>query len=268
MQTYPDKTPPFNKNALPLLEVQGLALSIGQQSIFQKIDFSIHSNKKVGIIGPNGVGKTSLLRCIYGFYKQYQGHILIQGKSLQTMNTRQKATFMAVVQQGTVNDCHLMLKDFVSLGRIPHKSLWQTYHQQDDDMIHSALNKVGLTDCLQQSFQSLSGGEKQRAMIAKAMVQNPTLLIMDEPTSHLDVGYQKKLLQLVSSLGCYLLMSIHDLNLAANYCDQLLLIDREGISEFGKTEEILTEDKLKRVFDIETKIDQHPYQPGLRITYA
>ncbi len=188
--------------------------------ILDDISFVVEKGSFTGILGPNGAGKSSLLRCLYRFIKPEQGVISLECQDIWQINANDFAKNVAVVLQETPSHFNLTVHDVVALGLIPpHKGIFSRANKTDDEKISQAIEQVGLTHKDKQSFEHLSGGEKQRALIARAMVQSPSLLLMDEPTSHLDVRYQIQIMELAKSLGITVITSFHDLNLASAMCD-------------------------------------------------
>lgn len=228
----------------------------------------------MGLIGPNGAGKSSLMRCLYGVNKPNKGEINLYQENLLTLPAREQAKKIAVILQEHSNQMGLNVWDVVAQGLTPHKGLFEWTSKQDIEHINAAMDKMDLHNFKQQPFEQLSGGEKQRVMLARAHVQNPKLLIMDEPTNHLDVHYQIDMLNMVKQMGISVLASIHDLNLAAAFCDYLLVIDHGKIVKQGVPKAVLTEDLISEVFQTCVMIDQHPFsnadtqQEKIRITYS
>lgn len=252
----------------PLLHVSDLSWHSGGKAILSNINFSLEAGQFVGIIGANGAGKSSLLRCIYRYIKPSQGQVLFNGEDIWQLSARASATSMAVVLQETPHHFELNLLDIVSMGLTPHKKLFSFNSRDDHRRIHQALEQVGLYDLRFQAFEHLSGGEKQRALIARAIVQQPQLLIMDEPTNHLDVHYQIEVLELARSLGITVLVSIHDLNLASAFCDQLLLLDKGRLIQQGSPHEVLTQQQIQQVFKVKTRVAPHAQHGCPHITYV
>ena len=153
------------------------------------------------------------------------------------------------------------------MGLTPHKSLFSFDSADDRRAIASASEQVDLAEKMDQQFNSLSGGEKQRAMIARAIVQRPDILLMDEPTNHLDIRHQFDVLHLAKQMGITVVVSIHDLNLAATFCDRLILLNRGQIVATGEPETVLTQVHLNQVFDVDAVVDRHPFNEKLRITF-
>lgn len=226
----------------------------------------------MGLIGPNGAGKSSLMRCLYGVNKPQLGTMKLFDENLLDLSAREQAKKIAVILQEHSNQMGLNVWDVVAQGLTPHKGLFEWTSKQDIEHINAAMEKMDLHNFKQQPFEQLSGGEKQRVMLARAHVQNPQLLIMDEPTNHLDAHYQIDMLNMVKQMGISVLASIHDLNLAAAFCDYLLVIDHGKIVKQGVPKAVLTEDLISDVFQTCVMIDQHPFsnaqQEKIRITYS
>ncbi|MEI8604373.1 ABC transporter ATP-binding protein [Pseudoalteromonas sp. B160] len=261
-----------SSNRSPLLEVANLSWSVANTAILHDINFAIKPGQFIGLLGPNGAGKSSLLRCLYRYTKPVCGEVIFAGKNIWQLSADEYAKQVAVVLQETPSQFNLSLYDVVSLGLTPHKSLFSSTTKNDQQIIFQAIEQVGLSHHLQQSFDSLSGGEKQRALIARSIVQSPQLLIMDEPTSHLDIKYQIQLMELAKSLNVTVLASFHDLNLAASMCDELLVIKQGELVATGSPEYVITEEMLSEVFGVCAEVSAHPQSKQLnkvipRITY-
>jgi iron complex transport system ATP-binding protein len=255
-----------------ILQVHNLHWSAGDTPILSEIEFNIPEGAFVGLIGPNGAGKSSLMRCLYGVNKPQLGSMLLQGKNLSDLNAREQAKKIAVILQEHSNQMGLTVWDVVAQGLTPHKGLFEWTTKKDLNRVSDAIIKMDLSNLSKQPFEQLSGGEKQRVMLARAHVQNPQLLIMDEPTNHLDVHYQIEMLNMVKNMGISVLASIHDLNLAAAFCDYILVIDHGKIIKQGSTAQVLTEDLISNVFNTCVQIDDHPFSKDdsnqVRITYS
>lgn len=254
-----------------LLTVKDLAWSIKQKDqpkkILSSLNFSLKQGEIVGIIGPNGAGKTSLLRCILQQVNHYQGEILFQEKNIKFFSKQYLAQHIAVVNQLNDPVFKLSVYDVVRMGLTPHKNLFTLDNKADKKSIDEALLKTDLQPLAQQSFQSLSGGEQQRALIARALVQKAQLLILDEPTNHLDVYYQHQILQLVTRLNLTVLMTIHDLNLASQYCPRLLLLDQGNLIVDGQVSHVLQPKLLSKVFGLPCQQLTDPYDHHTKIHF-
>jgi iron complex transport system ATP-binding protein len=221
----------------------------------------------VGLIGPNGSGKTSLLRCAWRFSKPERGEVKLDHHNVWKQSSRWCAQRIAVVLQEFPDAFGLTVDEVVAMGRTPHKGLFDGDTPEDRKLATQALESVGLKGFEDHDFATLSGGEKQRVILARALAQQPQMLILDEPTNHLDPRYQLELLQLVKRLKIGTLASIHDLNLAAAFCDRLYVINHGRIVASGTPEEVLTAPLLRDVFGVEALIDQHPLHGYPRITW-
>ena len=236
---------------------------------FQLRDANLHvaAGEFVGLIGPNGSGKTSLLRCAYRFSKPERGEVHLDRHNLWQQSSRWCARRIAVVLQEFPDAFGLTVAEIVAMGRTPHKGLFDGDTEVDRQLARDALESVGLHGFEDHSFATLSGGEKQRVILARALTQQPELLILDEPTNHLDPRYQLELLQLLKRLQIGTLASIHDLNLAAAFCDRLYVIDHGRIIASGTPREVLTVDLLRDVFGVQALVDDHPLSGYPRITW-
>lgn len=235
--------------------------------LLQDIDLHIGEGEFVGLIGPNGSGKTSLLRCAYRSSEPASGSLHLDGENLWRQTPRWSAQRIAVVLQEFPQEFGLSVADVVAMGRTPHQGLFAGDSAEDAALVAQALQQVGLTAQASQAFANLSGGEKQRVLLARALVQQPGLLILDEPTNHLDPRYQLELLQHLRSLGLSTLASFHDLNLAAAFCDRLYVMAAGRLVASGTPGEVLSAELLQRVFGVQALVDSHPLHAYPRITW-
>jgi iron complex transport system ATP-binding protein len=255
------------EDAKCLLRVEQLSWSVGDKKILQELNFFIQPGEFVGVIGPNGSGKSSLLRCLYRKNQPTAGDIYFQQQPIQQFSKNDFAKKVAVVLQEPPTEFQLSTADVIRMGLTPYKSLLAFDTLDDEKKIRRAAQQVDLLDKLNLSFNELSGGEKQRAMIARAILQSPELLIMDEPTNHLDIRHQIDILTLAKSMGITILVSIHDLNLAAHYCDRLILLNQGRIVTQGKPEAVLTEKRIQSVFEVDANIALNQANQKLQISY-
>lgn len=249
------------------LSVENLSWHYQTNHILSQVNLTLEAGKTLGVIGPNGAGKSSLLRCLYRYIAPSSGDIYLSGVHLSRYSANAFAKHVAVVLQDTPTMLHITTYQLVAMGLTPHKGLFEKANKDDDDMILAAIEKVGLAHKCNQVFETLSGGEKQRALIARAIVQQPKLLILDEPTNHLDIRYQVQIMELVNSLGITVIATIHDLNLASAMCDQLLLLNQGEVVASGSPEKVLTQSLIKKVFEVECEISVHPLNQTPVIQY-
>ncbi|MGE7991090.1 ABC transporter ATP-binding protein [Pseudomonas sp. NPDC089554] len=237
----------------------------GQATLLEGIDLAVGAGEFVGLIGPNGSGKTSLLRCAYRFNRPHQGRVALAGEDIWQRPPRWAAQRIAVMLQEFPEDFGLSVRDVVAMGRTPH--LGWLEGDREPGLVDSTLARLQLDTLADQAFTRLSGGEKQRVLLARALVQQPQLLILDEPTNHLDPRFQLALLQQLRGTGLSLLASFHDLNLAAAFCDRLYVIDAGRIVAHGTPHQVLTEHCLAEVFGVQALVDRHPLASHPRITW-
>jgi len=204
----------------------------------------------IGLIGPNGSGKTTLLRTLYGALSPRAGWISLDDAPVSELGARELARRMAVVVQEGSGELPLTVSETVLLGRTPHLTTFQRHSRDDFRTAAAALSRVGARHLADRVFSGLSGGEKQRVLIARALAQQADHLLLDEPTNHLDIRYQHEVLQLVSQLGVTTILVLHDLNLAARYCHQLVLLDGGRVAAAGTPDDVLHPDVLEPVYRI------------------
>jgi iron complex transport system ATP-binding protein len=245
-------------------------LKIGQQQILSDVSLNVGAGKVVGVLGPNGAGKTSLLKMLSGQLASHHS-VSWSNKTLTDYEPMSLAQQIAVVNQLNESVFALDLYQIVRMGLLPHKSLLSRQTLDDDKNISDAISRVGLESKMKQSFNSLSGGEQQRGLIARALVQKAALIILDEPVNHLDIYYQHQVLKLLRSLAHKLnitvVMSLHDLNLAANYCDHLCLLDEGKMVAQGSPEQVLTSQRLEQVFKIPCHIRHDTNNAAFRVDF-
>ncbi|UTC98437.1 ABC transporter ATP-binding protein [Treponema denticola] len=237
-----------------VLDISSLSFNFGSKNILADIDLSIKDNGIVGIIGPNGSGKSTLLKCIYRVLKPKTGTIFIDGKNINDYQFKETAKKMAVVAQH--NDTHFDFNvlEMVLIGRSPHKKFMERDSAEDIELAYKALEQVNMKDFADRNFSSLSGGEKQRIILARALVQNTDCLILDEPTNHLDIKHQLHFMSLAKDLKITVISAIHDLNIAAMYCDKIYALKEGQIIASGSVDEVITEEVIKTLYDVEAKI--------------
>lgn len=249
------------------IQVKNLRFSIDNKEILKDISFDVPKGSFVGIIGPNGSGKSTLLKNIYRLYKPSSGKIILDNKDLFTMKDKECAKEIAVLAQESNSQFDFTVEQIVKMGRYPYKSVFEDYSKDDLKMVSEMLKKVGLDDYSHRSFSNLSGGEKQRALIARALVQNTDFLILDEPTNHLDIGYQIQLMDLVKSMKITTLSAIHDMNIASMYCDYLIVMKDGKIKKFGDVEEVITAQTLKEIFGVNAYVGKNPINKKLQVSF-
>ena len=253
---------------MSLLSVANLSWSVDDHAILRDLSFKLEEGEFVGVIGPNGAGKSSMMRCLYRVNRPTKGQVLFRDQDIWQWTAKENARHMAVILQEHSEHIGLTVSDIVALGLTPHKGLFERDSHSDRKRISEILARLDLSSMQDAQFSRLSGGEKQRVMLGRAMLQQPELLIMDEPTNHLDVHYQIEILQAVKKLGLTVLASFHDLNLAAAYCDRLLVLEQGKLVASGSPQSVLTEDLISSVFQTCVVVDAHPIYGHPRVSYA
>lgn len=236
------------------VRTEGLGLSFGEKKILE--DISIQAKKKefVGIIGPNGSGKSTLLKNIYRVLKPDYGEIFLDDSLLSMMKAKESAKRMAVVSQHNFVNFDFSVEEMVLMGRAPHKRALDRDNAEDYQIMHEVLRTVGLEDFAKRGFMTLSGGEQQRVILARALAQKTDCIILDEPTNHLDIKYQLQLMEIVKNLKITVIAAIHDLNMAALFCDKIYVLSEGRIIKYGSPKEVLTRELIREVYEVEAEI--------------
>lgn len=249
------------------MTAEQVSVRMDNKHILQDAGIRVGEGEFVGLIGPNGSGKSTLLKSIYRAIKPEAGWITLDGEDLKRIPIKESARRMAVVRQETSVEFDFSVMEIVMMGRSPHKKLFQPDSEEDSRICADALARVGLDSYAHRSFFTLSGGEKQRVLIARALAQQAAFLVLDEPTNHLDVRYQLQVMDLVKSLGIAVVAALHDLNMAAEYCDLLYAMRGGKIVASGTPEEILHPELIRDVFDVEAEVMVHPITGKKHVYY-
>lgn len=236
------------------IRAENISLSLGVSRILREVTMETHMGEFVGILGPNGSGKSTLLKCIYRVLRPDAGCIWIGDRELETMKVRESARRTAVVAQHNYYNFEFTVREVVSMGRAPHKKMLERDNAGDREITERALETVKMQEFADRDFSTLSGGEQQRVLLARALAQQTPCLILDEPTNHLDITHQLELMELVRGLKITVLCAVHDLNIAAMYCDRIYILKDGEIAGQGTPEEILTPDRIRQVYRVETEI--------------
>ncbi len=236
------------------LTAEQVALSYGANQILKDVSVAVGAKELVGVIGPNGSGKSTLLKCMYRVLKPDAGCVFLGEEELLRMPCRESAKKIAVVAQHNYYNFDFSVQEVVLMGRAPHKKALERDHAEDYEIVSEALKTVGLSDFAERSFSTLSGGEQQRVILARALAQKTPCLILDEPTNHLDITHQLQLMKLVRRLHVTVISAIHDLNIAASFCDRLYVLKEGKIVGSGTPQEVLTQSLIREVYQVETEI--------------
>ena len=236
------------------IETKAVDALLSGSHILKGIDLDIGDRELVGVIGPNGSGKSTLLKCIYRVLKPTKGAVYLDGNPLDSYSYRDSARRVAVVAQHNYYNFDFAVKDVVLMGRSPHKRALDRDTAEDWQIVAESLETVGMTAFADRSFSTLSGGEQQRVILARALAQRTPCLILDEPTNHLDIKYQLQLMDLVRGLDRTVIAAVHDLNIAAMYCDRLYAVKGGRIIGQGRPGELLTPEFIREVYEVDAQI--------------
>ena len=244
------------------LQIQQVYFSYLDGLVLHNINLSVKAGEMVGLLGPNGSGKTTLIKLASGVLKPNQGELKLDGSSLSWLNRKSIARSVAVVPQQFNIPFAFTTTEVVMLGRTPFLRVFAGESEVDKQFVSNALELVGIIELKERRFDELSGGERQKVILAMALAQQPKLLLLDEPTVHLDITHQVEILELVRSLNVErrltIIAAMHDLNLASLYFDRLILLKEGRISADGTPAQVLTEARINEVFSASVRVEQHP----------
>lgn len=245
-----------------MLQVNHLSKSYNEAKVLEDIQFSVRKGEFFGILGPNGSGKSTLLKLISAVEKASSGEILMDGKPIEKYSRKQLSRSLAVLQQESLPPVNFTVREVVEMGRYPYQNWLGEEKEEQADIVDSILNKLRLVELQDRSLQFLSGGERQRVALGKVMAQQPQLLLLDEPTTYLDIGYQIQMMDRVKAwqneTNMTVVAVLHDLNLAAIYCDRMLMIHNGKVARIGTPSEIIQSQLIEQVYGTTPIIVEHP----------
>ena len=245
-----------------MLVVDRVHFARGDVSVLQGLDLSVEASELVGVVGPNGAGKTTLMRLISGVLRPHSGRILVDGTDLAGLSTGRRARLVSVVPQNPQLPLSFSVVDLVLMGRNPHLKLFQWEGRHDLEVAWRSMELTETAHLAERAIETLSGGERQRAVVATALAQDAPILLLDEPTSNLDLSHQSRVMDLVKKVqrerGGAVLVAMHDLTLAAQYCDRLVMLaDGRSYIE-GPPETVLTRENIARAYGVDATVLSHP----------
>lgn len=249
------------------LTVEGVTLTAGARRLAEDVTLTAERGEVVGLIGPNGSGKSSLLRCVYRMLRPVSGTVRVDGADAWALPVRQVARTLAAVVQDAAADVDLAVRDVVAMGRAPHKRLLDADTAEDHRLIEASLATADALHLADRAFDRLSGGERQRVLVARALAQQPSLLVLDEPTNHLDIRHQLELLGILRRLPATVLVALHDLNLAAAFCDRLYVLREGRVVACGPPAGVLTPALLREVYGVDAEVAVHPRTGAPQVTF-
>jgi iron complex transport system ATP-binding protein len=251
-------------------QIRGIDFGYGAKRVLKGIEFSIDAGEFIGIIGPNGSGKTTLLKLLAAILKPEAGEIRFEGQNIGSWKRSRLARRMALVPQETIFLYTYTVLEIVLMGRAPYTSLFGFDRPEDLMIARESLEQVGLLGMADRYIQTLSGGERQMVVIARALAQQPQILLLDEPTAYLDIRHQQEIYELLSRLnkerGITVIVVSHDLNLAGQYCRRLLMLVEGRMQADGPPQEVLKKDRIEAVYGCRVLMDSHPTTGRPRMT--
>lgn len=251
------------------LTIDGIDCSYGSVDVLKDVGFAVESGQFLGVLGPNGSGKTTLLKSISRVLKPQKGAIFIGDENVYKMKTVDVAKQMAVVPQSTPVSFDFTALEVVLMGRNPHMARFKMEGKKDLDIAKNSMQLTRTWEFADRPVNELSGGESQRVIIARALAQEPQILLLDEPTTHLDISNQLEIMDLIKHLcetkKLLIVAVFHDFNLAARYCDSIILLNDGKIVAIGKMNETLTSENVKKVFNVDTIVKKHPITGSLYV---
>ncbi len=255
---------------MPLLNVRDVSFTYGEEWVVRGVSFAVERGDFLGIIGPNGSGKTTLLRIIDGVFAPQEGTVLLEGEEVGKLRREVLARSVAVVPQYAALAFPFSVEEVVLMGRAPHLGRWRFESDEDRRIAREAMAMTDTLALAGRDMESLSGGERQRVLIARALAQEPLLLLLDEPTAFLDIRHQVDFFNRIRTLnrdrGLTVVAVTHDINLAAHYCDRIVLLKDGRIAAAGPVGEVITEIAIRGTYGTEVLVDRHPRTGSPRIT--
>jgi iron complex transport system ATP-binding protein len=255
---------------MPLLNVDNVSFRYDGQWVLRGIDFEVEKGDFLGIIGPNGSGKTTLLRVIDGILAPQEGAVLLEGTEIGKLRREALARSVAVVPQYSALAFPFSVEEVVLMGRAPHLGRWRFEGDEDRLIARKAMEMTDTLGLSARDMESLSGGERQRVLIARALAQEPRLMLLDEPTAFLDIRHQVDFFDRIRSLnrdrGLTVIAVTHDINLAAHYCDRIILLKDGRIEAAGPVDAVITEENIRKAYETRVMVDRHPGTGSPRIT--
>jgi iron complex transport system ATP-binding protein len=253
-----------------MIEANSIFFRYHQGWILQDVSFQVRTGEFVGLIGPNGSGKSTLLKILYRLLTPQRGEVLFERLSLKKMSRNEIAKKIAVVAQETYPAFPFRVIEMVLMGRSPYLGHLMFESRKDLEIARKAMEWTEILPLADRSIDELSGGERKRVFIARALAQEPEVILLDEPTANLDIHHQAEFLDLILSLnrekGLTILMASHDLNLASEYCDRLIFLQKGRIYKMGAPEEVMTRENIEKVYGCEVWVDRNPVSGMPRIS--
>ena len=245
-----------------MLTAKHLKVGYDERIVIENLSLHIDKGEMATIIGPNGCGKSTLLKVLSGMTLPKQGEVFVATENIKNIKRKELSRKVCLLSQFNESPEDITVEQLVYYGRIPHKKWYEGCNLEDSEIVNWAIAEVGLTDYKQTPIGALSGGERQRAYIAQSLCQKSDILLLDEPTTHLDIAYQLEIMELVKEINekfkITIVMVLHDLNQASRYSDRLIMMKDGTIVKDGRPEEVITQEMMRQVYHVECEIDFDP----------
>jgi iron complex transport system ATP-binding protein len=255
---------------MPIINLQQIGFRYDDDWVLRNISFEVQKGEFVGIIGPNGSGKTTLLKILDGILTPQEGELWIDETSCGKLTREHLAKMIAVVPQESVMIFPFTVQEIVLMGRAPHLGTWRFEGETDFRIAHQSMEMTDTLSLMNRVMNELSGGERQRVLIARALAQQPQIMLLDEPTAFLDIRHQIDFFDLIKTLNKNQTLTVigvtHDINLASLYCDRMMLLRDGHIHCMGSPEEVITESNIKEVYEANVTVDKNPVTGQPRVT--
>ena len=252
-----------------MIRAEHIQVAYDEHIVIKDLNLSIHKGEVISILGPNGCGKSTLLKTLSRVLKPTKGKVLIEEAPIDSIPTKELSRKIAMLSQHNQVPVGITVKELVYYGRLPHKKWYETRNKEDEAIIEWALIHTGLAEYKERQVSDLSGGERQRVWLAMALAQKPEVLLLDEPTTYLDISHQLELMELICAINekfkMTIVMVLHDLNQASEYSDRLVIMKKGEIKADGTPEVIINEDLLRDIYHIQCDIDKNPRTARPRI---
>lgn len=255
---------------MAIIEVKDLYFGYRDEKVIDGVSFEIEKGSLVSLIGPNGSGKSTMIKLLNNLYTPWEGTIFIEGKEISSFRRKELARKIALVPQNSSINYEFTVEEIVLMGRYPHKKRFQREDKEDREIVGKAMKDTNTYHLRDKAITEISGGELQRVIIAKALAQKPSIILLDEPTSHLDLNHQIEILNLLRRLNkeknTTIIVAIHDINLATMYSDEIFMLSGGKIVDRGTPEKVITKGNIEFVYNLPVIVHRNKYTNSLSIT--
>jgi len=249
------------------VEATGVAWAVSGTTIIEGVEVTFEAGRFTGLLGPNGSGKTTLLHVVAGLRRPSTGRVMADGDDVHRLPGRERARRLALLEQHATTGLDLTVRQVVELGRVPFRGRWPGQGEEGREQVDEAMRLARIGDLAERRWQTLSGGERQRAQLARALAQEPSVLMLDEPTNHLDLGHQIDFLGTVRDLGVTTIAALHDLDLAAAFCERLVVLKAGRVVAQGTVEEVLTAELVADVYGVDVTVGRHQESGRIHVVW-